>query len=107
MIKSLQILSGNKEDLQTLISLGLTAKVIYYPAKYHFTCNPFLIHEVISYSLQVMLWFEVVHDVMTSDLHRSSTSLLNLVEEFYDYFLVRSMLGKCWSVGCRSKVRRD
>ncbi|XP_026218733.1 synaptonemal complex protein 2-like isoform X2 [Anabas testudineus] len=62
VLKSLQILSENKDDLQTLIDHGLTAKVL--------------------------LWFEAVRDLLTSIHHRSSTHLLNLAEEFYDYFLV-------------------
>ncbi|XP_055363670.1 synaptonemal complex protein 2-like isoform X2 [Betta splendens] len=62
VLKSLRILSENKDDLQTLIDNGLTAKVL--------------------------LWFDAVLDLLTSDLHRSSAPLLSLMEEFCDYFLV-------------------
>ncbi|GAA6234204.1 synaptonemal complex protein 2-like [Lates japonicus] len=62
VLKSLEILSENRYDLQTLLSHGLSAKV--------------------------MLWFEAVRDLLTSDLHKSSAPLLSLTEEFYDYFLL-------------------
>ncbi|XP_070784622.1 synaptonemal complex protein 2-like [Enoplosus armatus] len=62
VLKSLEILSENRDDLRTLIDHGLTAKVV--------------------------LWFEAVHDLLTSDLQKNSVSLLSLVEEFYDYFLL-------------------
>ncbi|KAL7373737.1 hypothetical protein ABVT39_013536 [Epinephelus coioides] len=61
VLKSLEILSEDKDNLQTLITYGLTAKVV--------------------------LWFEAVHDLLTSDLQKNSASLLCLTEEFYDYFL--------------------
>nr|XP_008300519.1 PREDICTED: uncharacterized protein LOC103372613 [Stegastes partitus] len=67
VLKSLSVLSENANDLQTLISLGLTAKVL--------------------------LWFEAVSDLLTSDLQRSSAPLLSLTEKLFDYFLVSSMLG--------------
>ncbi|XP_071340298.1 synaptonemal complex protein 2-like isoform X2 [Trachinotus anak] len=67
VLKSLESLSENRDDLQTLLDHGLTAKVV--------------------------LWFEAVRDLLTSDLNKSSGPLLSLTEEFYDYFLVRSMLG--------------
>ncbi|XP_034416577.1 synaptonemal complex protein 2-like [Cyclopterus lumpus] len=60
VLKSLEILSENRVDLQKLIDHGLTAKVV--------------------------LWFEAIHDLLTSDLLRNSASLLSLAEEFYDYF---------------------
>ncbi|XP_031733798.1 synaptonemal complex protein 2-like [Anarrhichthys ocellatus] len=60
VLKSLEVLSENRVHLQILIDHGLTAKVV--------------------------LWFEAVHDLLTSDLLRSSASLLSLTEEFYDYF---------------------
>ncbi|KAI3355000.1 hypothetical protein L3Q82_004801 [Scortum barcoo] len=41
----------------------------------------------------MLLWFEAVHDLLTSDLQKNSATLLSLTEEFYDYFLVRDMLG--------------
>ncbi|XP_032408077.1 synaptonemal complex protein 2-like [Xiphophorus hellerii] len=62
VLKSVSILSENKEDLETLVNLGLTAKV--------------------------MLWFEAVHDLLTSDLQEGSTTLMALTEEFFDYFLL-------------------
>ncbi|XP_023123607.2 synaptonemal complex protein 2-like isoform X2 [Amphiprion ocellaris] len=65
VLKSLMILSENRNDLQTLLSLGLTAKVL--------------------------LWFEAVADLLTSDLHRGSAPLLSLTEVMFDYFL---MLGQ-------------
>lgn len=39
------------------------------------------------------MWFEAVHDMMTSDLQKISAPVVRLTEAFYDYFLVRSMLG--------------
>ncbi|XP_042372789.1 synaptonemal complex protein 2-like, partial [Plectropomus leopardus] len=36
----------------------------------------------------VVSWFEAVHDLLTSDLQRSSAPLLSLTENFYDYFLL-------------------
>ncbi|XP_049421469.1 synaptonemal complex protein 2-like [Epinephelus fuscoguttatus] len=62
VLKSLEILSEDKDNLQMLITYGLTAKVV--------------------------LWFEAVHDLLTSDLQKNSASLLCLTEEFYDYFLL-------------------
>ncbi|XP_035475600.2 synaptonemal complex protein 2-like [Scophthalmus maximus] len=62
VLKSLEILSENREELQTLVDHGLTPKVL--------------------------LWFEAVRDLLTSDLHKSSVPLLSLTEEFYNYFLV-------------------
>ncbi|XP_037829171.1 synaptonemal complex protein 2-like isoform X2 [Kryptolebias marmoratus] len=62
LMKSLVLLSENKDDLQKLICLELTTKV--------------------------MLWFEAVRDLLTSDLCRSSTPLFTLTEEFFDYFLL-------------------
>ncbi|XP_027861651.1 synaptonemal complex protein 2-like isoform X5 [Xiphophorus couchianus] len=62
VLKSVSILSENKEDLETLVNLGLTAKV--------------------------MLWFEAVHNLLTSDLQEGSTTLMALTEEFFDYFLL-------------------
>ncbi|KAL6097428.1 sycp2l [Pungitius sinensis] len=60
VLKSLELLSENRVHLQTLIDHGLTAKVV--------------------------LWFEAVHDILTSDLLKNSASLLTLTEEFYDFF---------------------
>ncbi|XP_039983486.1 synaptonemal complex protein 2-like isoform X2 [Xiphias gladius] len=62
VLKSLEILSENRDDLQTLINHGLPAKLV--------------------------LWFEAVRDLLTSDFHKSSAPLLSLTEEFYDYFLL-------------------
>ncbi|XP_026036289.1 synaptonemal complex protein 2-like isoform X5 [Astatotilapia calliptera] len=62
VLKSLGILAENKEDLQMLIGHGLTAKAL--------------------------MWFEAVCERLTSDLQRISTPLLNLTEEFFDFFLV-------------------
>ncbi|KAM8730890.1 synaptonemal complex protein 2-like isoform 4-T7 [Acanthopagrus schlegelii] len=62
VLKSLEILSEHRDDLQTLVGLGLTAKVL--------------------------LWFEAVHDLMTSDLQEISTPVVRLTEAFYDYFLL-------------------
>ncbi|XP_060950227.1 synaptonemal complex protein 2-like [Limanda limanda] len=64
VLKSLRILSENRGDAQTLLDYGLTTKVL--------------------------LWFEAVRDLLTSDLHKSSAPLLSLTEEFFDYFLVLS-----------------
>uniref|UniRef100_A0A3P9CY19 Synaptonemal complex protein 2-like n=1 Tax=Maylandia zebra TaxID=106582 RepID=A0A3P9CY19_9CICH len=61
VLKSLGILAENKEDLQMLIGHGLTAKAL--------------------------MWFEAVCERLTSDLQRISTPLLNLTEEFFDFFL--------------------
>ncbi|XP_029384938.1 synaptonemal complex protein 2-like isoform X2 [Echeneis naucrates] len=66
VLKCLQMLE-NRDELQTLLELGLTAKVVF--------------------------WFEAVRDLLTSDPHKSSAPLFSLTEEFYDYFLVRRMLG--------------
>lgn len=41
--------------------------------------------------LQVMMWIEAVHNLLISDRQRSSTYLLSLTEEFFDYSLVISM----------------
>ncbi|XP_069576290.1 synaptonemal complex protein 2-like [Brachyistius frenatus] len=62
VLKSLGILSENRDDLQTLISHGLTAKVLE--------------------------WFEAVRDLLTSNLQRSSAPLFNLTEEFFDFLLL-------------------
>lgn len=62
VLKSLGILAENKEDLQMLIGHGLTAKAL--------------------------MWFEAVCERLTSDLQRISTPLLNLTEEFFDFFLL-------------------
>nr|XP_046227972.1 synaptonemal complex protein 2-like isoform X2 [Scatophagus argus] len=62
VLKSLETLSDSRDDLETLIDLGLTAKVL--------------------------LWFEAVHDLLTSDLQKNSAPLLSLTEAFYDYFLL-------------------
>ncbi|XP_019210462.1 synaptonemal complex protein 2-like isoform X2 [Oreochromis niloticus] len=62
VLKSLGILAENKEDLQTLIGHGLTAKAL--------------------------MWFEAVCERLTSDFQRISTPLLNLTEEFFDFFLL-------------------
>lgn len=62
VLKSLGILAENKEDLQMLIGHGLTAKAL--------------------------MWFETVCERLTSDLQRISTPLLNLTEEFFDFFLL-------------------
>lgn len=43
--------------------------------------------------VQLLRWFEILHDLLTSDLQRSSTPLLTVTEAFFDYFLVRSKLG--------------
>ncbi|XP_058468382.1 synaptonemal complex protein 2-like [Solea solea] len=64
VLKSLQILSENRDELQTLVNHGLTTKVL--------------------------LWFKTIHDLLTSDPHRSSASLHSLTEEFYDYFRILS-----------------
>ncbi|XP_035854087.1 synaptonemal complex protein 2-like isoform X2 [Sander lucioperca] len=62
VLKSLEILCENREELQTLIHLGLTAKVVS--------------------------WFSAIHQPLTSDLQRNATPLLNLADAFYDYFLL-------------------
>ncbi|XP_041817839.1 synaptonemal complex protein 2-like [Chelmon rostratus] len=62
VLKSLEILSENRDDLETLVKNGLTAKVL--------------------------LWFQAVHDLLTSDLQKNPAPLLTLTEEFYDYFLL-------------------
>ncbi|XP_040922055.1 synaptonemal complex protein 2-like isoform X2 [Toxotes jaculatrix] len=62
VLKCLETVSEDRGDMQTLMSHGLTAKVL--------------------------LWFEAVRDLLTSDLHKSSGPLLSLTEEFYDYFLL-------------------
>ncbi|XP_075905138.1 synaptonemal complex protein 2-like isoform X4 [Nelusetta ayraudi] len=62
VFRSLEILSRRQADLETLISRGLTAKLLG--------------------------WFEVLRDLLTSDLRRRSTPLLNIAEAFFDYFLL-------------------
>ncbi|XP_070409652.1 synaptonemal complex protein 2-like isoform X3 [Nothobranchius furzeri] len=62
VIKALAVLVENKDDLQVLISAGLTAKM--------------------------MRWFETLCNFLTSDLQRGSATLFTLVEEFFDYFLL-------------------
>ncbi|XP_044196339.1 synaptonemal complex protein 2-like isoform X6 [Thunnus albacares] len=62
VLRSLEILSENRDDLQTLIDHGLITKVLS--------------------------WFEAVRDLLTSDLQKSSTPPLSLTEGFYDYFLL-------------------
>ncbi|XP_013889633.1 synaptonemal complex protein 2-like isoform X2 [Austrofundulus limnaeus] len=62
LMKSLTIMMNNKDIIQELISLGLLTKV--------------------------MLWFEAVCNLLTSDLHRGSAPLFTLAEEFFDYFLL-------------------
>ncbi|XP_028289308.1 synaptonemal complex protein 2-like [Parambassis ranga] len=62
VLKSLGILSQNRNDLQALISQGLTAKVL--------------------------LWFETLRNLLASELQRSSTPSASLTEEFFDYFLL-------------------
>ncbi|PWA15689.1 hypothetical protein CCH79_00019586 [Gambusia affinis] len=76
VLKSVSILSENKEDLETLVNLGLTAKV--------------------------MLWFEAVHDLLTSDLQEGSTTLMTLTEEFFDYFLLLAQASLPGPVGSGS-----
>ncbi|KAM7369507.1 hypothetical protein PAMP_010826 [Pampus punctatissimus] len=63
VLRALEILSDNRDDLQELIDHGLTSKMLS--------------------------WFESVCDLLTSDLQKTSTPLLSLTEGFYDYFLVR------------------
>lgn len=60
VLKSLANLSEDQQ--QTVVNLGLTTKVV--------------------------LWFEVVCDSLTSDLHGRSGPLLNLTDDFLDYFLL-------------------
>lgn len=43
--------------------------------------------------VQVLLWFEALHDLLTCDLQKNTTPLLSLTESFYDFFMVRSILG--------------
>ncbi|KAG8009696.1 Guanine nucleotide-binding protein G(s) subunit alpha [Nibea albiflora] len=62
VLKSLEVLSENRDDLKMLVNNGLTVKVL--------------------------LWFEAVHDLLTSDLQKNSNPLLILTEEFYDYLLI-------------------
>lgn len=50
----------------------------------------------------MLLWFEAVHDLLTSDLQKGVTPLLNLTDEFFDYFLVSGLLGSdVWFWLCR------
>ncbi|XP_023806096.1 synaptonemal complex protein 2-like [Oryzias latipes] len=62
VLKSFDILSGNTDELLELLDSGLTGKVVQ--------------------------WFQTVQELLTSDLHRGSASLMNLVEEFFDFFLL-------------------
>lgn len=62
VFRSLEILSRRQADLETLISRGLTSKLLH--------------------------WFEVLRDLLTSDLRRRSTPLLNIAKAFFDYFLL-------------------
>ncbi|KAE8279602.1 hypothetical protein D5F01_LYC21725 [Larimichthys crocea] len=61
VLKSLEVLSENRDDLKMLVNHGLAVKVL--------------------------LWFEAVHDLLISDLQKNSAPLLILTEEFYDYLL--------------------
>ncbi|XP_027136815.1 synaptonemal complex protein 2-like isoform X2 [Larimichthys crocea] len=62
VLKSLEVLSENRDDLKMLVNHGLAVKVL--------------------------LWFEAVHDLLISDLQKNSAPLLILTEEFYDYLLL-------------------
>ncbi|KAM9332684.1 synaptonemal complex protein 2-like [Pholidichthys leucotaenia] len=62
LLKSLELLSENRNDIQTLIDYGLTTKLL--------------------------LWFDMLHDHLTSDLHKGSAPLCSLTEYFLDYFLL-------------------
>ncbi|KAM7389968.1 hypothetical protein PAMA_008242 [Pampus argenteus] len=62
VLRALEILSDNRDDLQELIDHGLTSKMLS--------------------------WFESVRDLLTSDLQKTSAPLLSLTEGFYDYFLI-------------------
>lgn len=62
VFRSLEILARRQADLETLISRGLTSKLLH--------------------------WFEVLRDLLTSDLRRRSTPLLNIAKAFFDYFLL-------------------
>ncbi|XP_063730137.1 synaptonemal complex protein 2-like [Eleginops maclovinus] len=60
VMKSLEVLSENTNDLQKLLSLGLAAKV--------------------------ERWFEAVHGLLTSDPPSCPPPLLSVTEQFYDFF---------------------
>ncbi|CAJ1081595.1 synaptonemal complex protein 2-like isoform X1 [Xyrichtys novacula] len=62
VLRSLEALSARSDVLQTLIQLGLTAKVL--------------------------LWFEALYNLLISDLQISSAPLLNITEEFYNIILL-------------------
>ncbi|KAM3593298.1 uncharacterized protein V6R79_009809 [Siganus canaliculatus] len=62
VVKSLETLCEQKDDLQALISHGLITKVL--------------------------LWFDVIQDLLTSDLQRNAALLLSLTEEFFECFLL-------------------
>uniref|UniRef100_A0A667ZG98 Synaptonemal complex protein 2 like n=1 Tax=Myripristis murdjan TaxID=586833 RepID=A0A667ZG98_9TELE len=62
LMKALGIVSERDDDLQLLLTHGLGTKVL--------------------------LWFETLRGLLTSDLHRDSAPLLSLMEQFYDYFLL-------------------
>nr|XP_057915641.1 synaptonemal complex protein 2-like isoform X3 [Doryrhamphus excisus] len=63
VLKSLEILVENKDDLKMLLSHGIIAKVL--------------------------LWFQTLRDVLIANPLRSSAQLLTLIENFYDFLLVR------------------
>ncbi|XP_054622362.1 synaptonemal complex protein 2-like [Dunckerocampus dactyliophorus] len=64
VLKSLEILVENKDDLKMLLGLGVISKVL--------------------------LWFQTLRDVLITNPQRSSAQLLTLIESFYDFLLLLS-----------------
>ncbi|CAK6982997.1 synaptonemal complex protein 2-like isoform X3, partial [Scomber scombrus] len=62
VLRSVEVLSENRDDLQALLDRGLTSKVL--------------------------TWYQKVRDLLTSDLQKNSDPLLTLNDGFYDYFLL-------------------
>ncbi|KAF6722140.1 Synaptonemal complex protein 2-like [Oryzias melastigma] len=62
VLKSFGILSSDADELRELIDVGLIVKVV--------------------------LWFQSVQELLMADAHRGSGSLINLLEEFIDFFLI-------------------
>ncbi|XP_061821343.1 synaptonemal complex protein 2-like isoform X1 [Nerophis lumbriciformis] len=62
VLKSLESLTDNKDDLKMLLDLGVTAKVL--------------------------LWFQTLRDLLTADPLRSSAQLVTLTLSFFDFLLL-------------------
>eukprot|EP00064_Thunnus_orientalis_P023547 superscaffoldBa00009008_g23794 len=90
VLRSLEILSENRDDLQTLTNHGLITKVIIDLLIRRLLADlcESLDTDVVCLFFEVLSWFEAVRDLLTSDLQKSSAPPLSLTEGFYDYFLL-------------------